>query len=29
MIDTLKVPFADKGEPQKINDVLYTSFIIQ
>jgi flagellar FliL protein len=29
LIATLKVPFADKGEPQPINDVLYTSFIIQ
>lgn len=29
LIDKLKQPFADKGEPQVINDVLFTSFIIQ
>ena len=29
LIAALKVPFADKGEPQMITDVLYTSFIIQ
>ncbi len=29
LIATLKVPFAEKGEPQMITDVLYTSFIIQ
>ena len=29
IIAALKQPFAEKGEPQQINDVLYTAFIIQ
>ncbi|MDB5917709.1 MAG: flagellar basal body-associated FliL family protein [Massilia sp.] len=29
IIATLKQPFVDKGEPQQVNDVLYTAFIIQ
>lgn len=29
IIAVLKPPFADKGEPQKVIDVLYTAFIIQ
>lgn len=29
LVASLKQPFADKGEPQVINDVLFTSFIIQ
>jgi flagellar FliL protein len=29
IVANLKQPFADKGEPQVINDVLFTSFIIQ
>lgn len=29
IIDSLKQPFAQSGEPQKITDVLFTAFIIQ
>jgi flagellar FliL protein len=29
IIAALKQPFVDKGEPQQVNDVLYTAFIIQ
>ncbi len=29
LIATLKQPFVDKGQPQDVLDVLYTSFIIQ
>jgi flagellar FliL protein len=29
IIAVLKQPFADKGEPQQVIDVLYTAFIIQ
>ena len=29
IIAAVKLPFADKGEPQAVTDVLFTSFIIQ
>ncbi|MES2297831.1 MAG: flagellar basal body-associated protein FliL [Pseudomonadota bacterium] len=29
IIATLKLPFTEKGEPQQVSDVLFTSFIIQ
>jgi flagellar FliL protein len=29
IVASLKQPFVDKGEPQQVNDVLYTAFIIQ
>lgn len=29
IIAAIKQPFADKGEPQQVSDVLFTSFIIQ
>jgi flagellar protein FliL len=29
IIAAIKLPFADKGEPQQVSDVLFTSFIIQ
>jgi flagellar FliL protein len=29
IIAALKLPFVEKGEPQLVNDVLYTAFIIQ
>jgi flagellar FliL protein len=29
IVAALKLPFVDKGEPQLVNDVLYTAFIIQ
>lgn len=29
IIASVAQPFVDKGEPQQVNDVLYTSFIIQ
>ena len=29
IITAVKLPFADKGEPQQVTDVLFTSFIIQ
>ncbi len=29
IVASLKQPFVDKGEPQLVNDVLYTAFIIQ
>lgn len=29
IIASVKQPFSDKGEPQQVTDVLYTSFIIQ
>jgi flagellar FliL protein len=29
ILATLKAPFVDKGEPQELTDVLFTSFIIQ
>jgi flagellar FliL protein len=29
ILATLKAPFVDKGEPQEVIDVLFTSFIIQ
>ena len=29
IVAALKLPFVDKGEPQQVNDVLYTAFIIQ
>jgi flagellar FliL protein len=29
ILATLKVPFIDKGQPQEVVDVLFTSFIIQ
>jgi flagellar FliL protein len=29
IITAVRLPFVDKGEPQKVSDVLYTAFIIQ
>lgn len=29
LIASINEPFAEKGEPQKVSDVLYTNFIIQ
>ena len=29
IVDAVKAPFAEKGEPQAVTDVLFTSFIIQ
>ena len=29
IVASLKQPFVEKGEPQQVNDVLYTAFIIQ
>lgn len=29
IIDQVKLPFTPKGEPQKVNDVFFTSFIVQ
>ena len=29
IVAALKQPFAEKGEPQQVSDVLYTAFIIQ
>ncbi len=29
IIATVKAPFMDKGEPQAVSDVLFTSFIVQ
>jgi flagellar FliL protein len=29
ILNTIKAPFVEKGEPQEVSDVLFTSFIIQ
>jgi flagellar FliL protein len=29
ILNTIKAPFVEKGEPQEVTDVLFTSFIIQ